>query len=664
MEIKKIAVVGAGLMGSGIAQVVATAGFSVSVFDSYEEALPKAKDMITQSLERFVKAGRIKSDDLQKIMGRIEFSKDMKKALDDKDIVIEAVPEIPELKSDVFKKIEDLSRKDTIFASNTSNIRISEIGKSLKDPSRLVGMHFFNPAQIMKLVEVIRGEKTSDEVFETVFNFSKSIGKIPVKVLKDSAGFIVNRISAPESLFFAVLLDHKVDKPEAIDAFAKSQGLPMGPYELMDYVGVDTVYHSLEYYSKTLSPDYGKEKTIKEMVEKNQLGRKTGTGFYQWKDGKAIIPKSEPSSKVDLMDILSLEINEAVKLIEEGVASPDDIEVAFVNGMNRPFGPISAAKGLSNSEVKSKLEKIHEKYGLSVFEPAKSIKEGKLKEMINKKLDQSDSKDKKSAMEVQGEHPSFNGQFIGISYNEHVAIMEIENGRHNLLNNKVLEELDRALDVLREDRESYVIIIRGKNGEFSAGAELTQFIPDHLAFIEQSRMGERIFKKITEMPQIVIAEMSKYVLGGGFELSLNCDIRISHRECVIGFPEVTIGLLPGWSGSQRLSRLIGLSMASYLVLTGERITGEAAHELGIVQKIFEQDKLREDTFNFARDLSQKVSPVSISLTKRLLNKGFDISYDAGLEMESIAMGSIYASKDFMEGISAFVQKRKPEFRNR
>ncbi|MGP6293537.1 3-hydroxyacyl-CoA dehydrogenase NAD-binding domain-containing protein [Caldiplasma sukawensis] len=664
LEIKKIAVVGAGLMGSGIAQVVATAGFSVSVFDSYEEALPKAKDMITQSLERFVKAGRIKSDDLQKIMGRIEFSKDMKKALDDKDIVIEAVPEIPELKSDVFKKIEDLSRKDTIFASNTSNIRISEIGKSLKDPSRLVGMHFFNPAQIMKLVEVIRGEKTSDEVFETVFNFSKSIGKIPVKVLKDSAGFIVNRISAPESLFFAVLLDHKVDKPEAIDAFAKSQGLPMGPYELMDYVGVDTVYHSLEYYSKTLSPDYGKEKTIKEMVEKNQLGRKTGKGFYQWKDGKAIIPKSEPSSKVDLMDILSLEINEAVKLIEEGVASPDDIEVAFVNGMNRPFGPISAAKGLSNSEVKSKLEKIHEKYGLSVFEPAKSIKEGKLKEMINKKLDQSDSKDKKSAMEVQGEHPSFNGQFIGISYNEHVAIMEIENGRHNLLNNKVLEELDRALDLLREDRESYVIIIRGKNGEFSAGAELTQFIPDHLAFIEQSRMGERIFKKITEMPQIVIAEMSKYVLGGGFEFSLNCDIRISHRECVIGFPEVTIGLLPGWSGSQRLSRLIGLSMASYLVLTGERITGEAAHELGIVQKIFEQDKLREDTFNFARDLSQKVSPVSISLTKRLLNKGFDISYDAGLEMESIAMGSIYASKDFMEGISAFVQKRKPEFRNR
>lgn len=664
MEIKKVAVVGAGLMGSGIAQVVATAGFSVSVFDSYEEALPKAKNMINQSLERFVKAGRIKNDEFQKIMARIEFSNDMKGALDNKDIVIEAVPEIPELKSEVFKKIEDLSRKDTIFASNTSNIRISEIGKSLKDPSRLVGMHFFNPAQIMKLVEVIKGEKTSDEVFNTVFNFSKSIGKIPVKVMKDTAGFIVNRISAPESLFFAVLLDQKVDKPEAIDAFAKSQGLPMGPYELMDYVGVDTVYHSLEYYANTLSPDYGKEKTIKEMVEKNQLGRKTGMGFYQWKDGKAIIPKKEPSSKVDLMDILSLEINEAVKLIEEGVASPDDIEIAFVNGMNRPFGPISAAKGLSNSEVKSKLEKIHEKYGLTVFEPAQSIKEGKLKEMINKKFEQVDLKDKKSATEIQGEHPVFNGQFIGISYNEHVAILEIDNGRHNLLNNKVLEEFDRALGLLRDDRETYIIIIRGKNGEFSAGAELTQFIPDHLAFIEQSRRGEGIFKKITEMPQIVIAEMSKYVLGGGFELSLNCDIRISHKDCVIGFPEVTIGLLPGWSGSQRLSRLIGLSMASYLILTGERITGEMAHELGIVQMMFEQDKLREETLNFAMSLSKKVSPVSISLTKRLLNKGFDVSYDAGLEMESIAMGSIYASKDFMEGISAFVQKRKPDFRNR
>lgn len=653
MEIKQVTVIGSGLMGSGIAQVIATAGFRVNLFDSYPEALDKGRSGIEKSLARLVKAGRMKSEDQNLVMERIMFYMEMEPSLKGSQLVIEAVPEIPELKEEVFNSVEKFAEPDAILATNTSNIRITEIAGMLKRPERLVGMHFFNPPVMMKLVEVIRGKKSSEESFQEVYNFSKKIGKEPIKVLKDTAGFVVNRISAPESLYFILLLEKKVDSPEAIDAFAKSQALPMGPYELMDYVGIDTVLHSLDYYSKTLSSAYGNTTIPLKMVKEKKLGIKTGEGFYKWKDAKAQIPKANPSSKVELLDVFCLEINEAVKLIEEGVASPDDIEKGFCLGMNRPFGPVSVAKGLSNKEVKDKLTQLYEKFGADVFKPAKSIEEGRMKEAMDGRLKNSLNV-KNSVNEV--------GKLIKVTISGKVARIELNNGKNNLLNTNVLDELDGVIDKLWNNREVFVIVIAGNENVFSAGAELTQFIPDFMDFMEHSRKGQRIFRKLSEIPKIVIAEMRGYVLGGGFELSLNCDIRVSHSECVIGFPETTIGLLPGWSGSQKLAKLIGMSRASYLILTGERFTGDVAREYGIVSRLYPKEELREKTMEFAMELSEKVSPIAAALSKKLIYKGSEVPADVGLEMESIAMGNLYNSKDFMEGISAFVQKRKPDYK--
>lgn len=653
MEIKQVTVIGSGLMGSGIAQVIATAGINVNLFDSFPEALDKGKSGIEKSLARLVKAGRMKSGDLSKVMERIKFYREMKESLAGSELVIEAVPEIPELKEEVFNSVEKFANPDAILATNTSNIRITEIASKLKNPERLVGMHFFNPPAMMKLVEVIKGERSSESNFQEVFNFSKKIGKEPIKVYKDTAGFVVNRISAPESLYFILLLENKVDSPEAIDSFAKSQALPMGPYELMDYVGIDTVLHSLEYYSKTLSSAYGKTTIPQKMVTEKRLGIKTGEGFYKWKDGKAQVPGASPSTKVELLDVFCLEINEATKLIEEGVSSPEDIEKGFSLGMNRPFGPVSVAKGLSNKEVKDKLIQLHEKYGADVFKPAKSIDEGRMKEAMDGRLK---AKSEAKAIPAEGE------QLLNVKRTGKVARIELNNGRNNLLNMKVLDQLNNVIDQLWNDREVFVVVISGNGNLFSAGAELTQFIPDSMEFIEYSRKGERIFRKLSEIPKIVIAEMKGYVLGGGFELSLNCDIRVSHSECVIGFPETTIGLLPGWSGSQKLAKLIGMSRASYLILTGERFSGDLAKEYGIVSRIYSKDELQEKTMEFATELSEKVSPIAAALSKKLIYKGSEVPADVGLEMESIAMGTIYGTKDFMEGISAFVQKRKPEYK--
>ncbi|EQD55019.1 3-hydroxybutyryl-CoA dehydrogenase/3-hydroxybutyryl-CoA dehydratase [mine drainage metagenome] len=243
-----------------------------------------------------------------------------------------------------------------------------------------------------------------------------------------------------------------------------------------------------------------------------------------------------------------------------------------------------------------------------------------------------------------------------------VARIEIRNGKNNLLNSGVLNELDRVIESLWNNKEVYVIVIAGAGDIFSAGAELTQFIPGGMDFIEYSRRGERLFRKLSEIPKITIAEMKGYVLGGGFELSLNCDIRVSTPETVIGFPEVTIGLLPGWTGTQRLPKLIGMSRATHYILTGERFDGNVAFNLGIVTKLFPKNDIKSKTMEFAKELSEKVSPISAALSKRLINKGSEMSMDNGLEMEAISMGVLYSTEDFKEGISAFIQKRKPEFK--
>lgn len=664
MDIRKVAVIGSGIMGHGIAEVFALAGYEVFLEDSFPEALEKAKKSIATSLDRLTRSGKIKLEDVNSINTRLHYLGDLKSAVSDVDIVVEAVPEIIDIKKKLFAELEEFCRNDTIIASNTSNIKITTLSEGTTLGPRTVGMHFFNPPVVMKLVEVIKGDQTDDAVFETTFDLVKKIGKTPIRVYRDSAGFVVNRISAPESLFFCTLLDKNVARPEEIDTFARGQGLPMGPYELMDYVGIDTVVHSLDYYEKELSPDYGKCSIFREKMKNGMLGLKTGQGFYRWTNGKAEIPKSEATNKVALMDILAIEVNEAVKVIEEGISIPEDIETGVRLGMNRPFGPISVAQGLTNAEIKKKLEEIQSLTGAEVFEPAKSIKEGRLKEIISIKTPISKSPQREEEPEKQVREPT-ESKYITIEHpSEKVAKFVISNTRNNLINVEVIHELEDALNGVWNDHEINAIIITGRGDIFSAGAELTQFFASGADFMENSRLGERVFKLLSEIPKITIAEMKGYVLGGGFELSLACDIRVATEETVIGFPETSLGLLPGWGGSQRLAKLVGISRAMYYILSAERFTGKAAHDMGLVAKLYSKATIEKDTEILASDLATRIAPVSAALSKRLINKGSEASMDDGLEMEAISMGLLYSTDDLKEGISAFIQKRKPEFKGR
>jgi enoyl-CoA hydratase/3-hydroxyacyl-CoA dehydrogenase len=268
-DVKKIAVMGAGVMGHGIAQVALLAGYKVALRDIEQRFVDKGVQGIKESLQKFyVNKNKITPEQMDKMLTeQLQPVVDIEKAVYDADVVIEVVPEDIGIKHSVFKELDKYAPKHAILASNTSMMSITKIAEVTNRPDKVVGMHFFNPPVIMKLVEIVKGEKTSEETMEVAFNLAKKLGKVPVRVEKDSTGFIVNRITAPNMALQLAILDRKLAQPEEIDAMMKQKAMmPMGPYELLDYVGLDVAYDTQQYCAQTLSPDYKPPQFLEQMV--------------------------------------------------------------------------------------------------------------------------------------------------------------------------------------------------------------------------------------------------------------------------------------------------------------------------------------------------------------------------------------------------------------
>jgi len=285
MEIKKVAVLGAGLMGHGITQVVAqTAKYEVYMCDIKQVFLDNGMKMINDSLQRFLKKGEISEAEVAQVLNRIHPTLDMKEAVADADLIIEAVPENIELKKNVLAEVDKLAKREALIVSNTSSISITELASATHRPEKFAGMHFFNPPQLMKLIEIIRGANTSDETVNTIVEVTKKMGKEPVVVKKDVAGFVVNRILIPALNEAVALVREGVAEPEDIDKAVKlGLNWPMGPLTLLDYLGLDTTLAIAEVLQKELGSKYTPSPLLKEMVKAGLLGRKSGKGFYDWK---------------------------------------------------------------------------------------------------------------------------------------------------------------------------------------------------------------------------------------------------------------------------------------------------------------------------------------------------------------------------------------------
>jgi len=288
MEIKKIAVLGAGLMGHGIAQVSAQIGkYEVNLRDIKQEFIDSGIGMIKGSLQKFVSKGMLSEKEMQETLNRIHPMIDLKKAVADADLVIEAVPENVDLKKSVWVEVDKYAKKGAVFASNTSSISITEIASATHRPEKFCGMHFFNPPQLMRLVEIIRGAKTTDETVKTIVDVSQKMGKETVIVKKDSPGFIVNRILIPALNEAFYLVWEGVAEKEDIDKAIKlGLNWPMGPLTLVDYLGIDTTLAIAELLKSEIDPKYRPCPLMRQMTRAGLLGRKTGKGFYDWTQKK------------------------------------------------------------------------------------------------------------------------------------------------------------------------------------------------------------------------------------------------------------------------------------------------------------------------------------------------------------------------------------------
>ena len=282
MEIEHIAIIGAGQMGNGIAQVSSCAGYRVTMIDIKEEFLEKGMNTINNSLNKLVSKGKMSEIEAESAISRISKSTD-KSSASDADLVVEAIPEVLSYKTSLFAELDSLCKPEAILATNTSSISIDSIASSTNRPDRVIGMHFMNPVPIMKLVEIINGSDTSDEVNNAVVNAAEKMGKTALSC-NDSPGFVSNRILCPMINEAILALEEGVAEPEAIDGIMKlGMNHPIGPLALSDLIGNDTVLHIMNVLHEGFENDkYAPSQLLVKMVSEGKLGRKSGEGFYKY----------------------------------------------------------------------------------------------------------------------------------------------------------------------------------------------------------------------------------------------------------------------------------------------------------------------------------------------------------------------------------------------
>ena len=370
---QKISVIGAGTMGTGIAQVAATHGYTVSLIDSALDALDRSKSGLHSVLNRLVDKNKISETDSDNILSKIKWSNEMAD-ISDSELVIEAVIENLEVKQKLFTQIELLVSNVSIIATNTSSLSVSGIASVCSNPSRVLGIHFFNPVPLMKLVEVIPTEETGAGLIEGVKSTLQYWQKTVVTA-KDTPGFIVNRVARPFYGEALRIYDEGIADFVTIDwSMKKFGGFKMGPFELMDYIGNDVNYKATEaiYIGSNNNPRYKPSPTQKRMVDNGLLGRKSGIGYYDYSDD-AVMPEphsDEESGKQIFNRILVMLINEAIEALNLSIASRDDIDTAMTTGVNYPKGLLKWSDEIGAESVKNQLIRLQSNSGDDRYKPS------------------------------------------------------------------------------------------------------------------------------------------------------------------------------------------------------------------------------------------------------------------------------------------------------
>ncbi len=364
MKVNKIAVIGAGLMGAGISYVSGASGYDVIMVDLNEDAINRGLSRLNGYVESGIKRGKLSPEDGDKIVSGLVTTINLKEAVNDVDLVIEAVFENMDVKKKLFKEMDHEAKQNTILASNTSSLSITELGKVTNRPKKVIGMHYFSPVPAMKLLEVVIGKETDEDTIQTALEVGDKQGKIAVKAI-DSPGFIVNRLRMQISRAAIQVYEQGLASAEEIDTAMKEQlGTPMGSMELSDFVGLDISFGTMSTLQRELGECYKVPGTLKRFVEEGRIGRKAGKGFYAYDDEKRSLEEPKGANPTWLVTrIIMPYLREAMIELETGIASREDIDKAMKLGSNYKEGPFETIERLGHEKIREELKKLQQELG-------------------------------------------------------------------------------------------------------------------------------------------------------------------------------------------------------------------------------------------------------------------------------------------------------------
>jgi enoyl-CoA hydratase/3-hydroxyacyl-CoA dehydrogenase len=660
MFVFKAAVVGAGTMGGEIAQVIAAAGIPVLLKDVDQKfvdvGLKKARDVTAGQLAGLVKKEKLTQEqaDAQaaEIVGRITGTTSYD-GFGDVDFVIEAVPERMDIKRSVFAELDAVTPGHAILASNTSSLSISEMGDATLRPEQVVGFHFFYPASVMRMIEVIEGDETSPETAQTATNFAQAIRKTPIRC-GEVPGFVVNRIlNSAVGEIWRVQEERELSIQAIDNAVTESKTAPMGPFFLTDLLGLDTVLHVAEHLNESYGDSFYVHRGMTELVEKGDLGAKTGKGFYE--NGKPRIGGGTEFDAQELADRYTLKmLVEACLLLEEGVATTKDIDLGMMAGAGVMPPPFARADATGLDEMLAALERAERDWG-ERFAPPTLLRRLVAQGRLGKKSGQ-------GFFPYPADGVEFADAPVKLERRGEIAIAWLDRPPANSISPEVVEAIGAVWEAIQGGETRALIFASANPMLFCAGADIKAFtqMQDPSAGRALLDGMHGLLRRMEHSSIVTIAAVNALAFGGGCELAMGCDVRIAAESATFGQPEINLGIIPGFGGTQRLPRLVGVNKALEMNLTGDPIGADEAYEFGLVNRVVPDHQLLDTALAWARKLAGQ-APLAIEQIKSVSGSG---DLDAGIEAEKDAFVKVFASEDAREGIGAFLAKRQPQFKGR
>ena len=692
--IQRVAIVGAGNMGSGIAQKSAQEEFDVQMVDREQQWVDRGQGIIANFLTEAVERRIFSEQQVDAIKGRITGVVGVENTAENTDLVIEAVFEDFDIKTAVFKTLDEACGADTILASNTSSLSVNALAEATGRPDRFVGLHFFYHPAKNRLVEVIPAQSTSQQTIDRVVQYCKMLGKVVI-VCGDRPGFVVNRFFVPWLNEACLLLEEGHGTAAQIDAVAcKAFRIGLGPFGLMNLTGPPIALHSTDYLAEQLeTPRYNGAANLRDLVSDNRMWDIEEDNNY-----------SEEQYEVISRRLYGVVFGVAAQIVDEGVCSIEDVDRGAKVGLRWARGPFEL---MNRVGVKASFDMANEYLALCQDEQGES----------NWKIPQ-------FFTDQASNDSQWDFSYVDTSIQDGIATITINRPEAmNALNETVIQQLGHAIAAVNSNDDVHTLVLDGAGKAFVAGADVKFFVDKIRSdsiddIVEFTSNGHKVLNSIENSPKTTIALTTGLALGGGLELALCCDYRIGTRRTQFRFPETSIGIYPGLGGSQRPARISGIPLARWAVLGGNFMNAQMAYDIGLLTHLVDLAEVGQATnscikagkpaqkypgkptnpdssvVKFASDfysdanlttllsggcpegydagdksISRQLknlkytAPIALSMASELIDITASTTLEQGLDSELAKLTDIFSTRDALEGLSALIEGRRATYNN-